>query len=77
MIRKILKKLRCAVYIECGICKKKYRCKLSESPDKCAKKYKMYVLQYENLANQYCESIYICENCFRKHIQPFFEIDLN
>jgi len=75
MIRKLLRKLRVAAYIECGICKKKYRCKLLASPNDCAKKYRMYVLQYEDLAAQYSESIYVCEKCFKKYIQPFFNID--
>ena len=56
-------------FIECGICKKSFECKLSESPDSCAKRYKMFVLTFVDTSTDYSESIFVCRECFSKHLE--------
>lgn len=56
-------------YIQCGICKKLLECKLPECPDACAKRHKMFILVFVDTSNDYSESIYVCRECFSKHLE--------
>jgi len=63
--------------IECGICKKTYKCDVNISPNECAKKNKMVILSFEDLGNSgYSEQIYVCRKCFNRFISKLFQIGL-
>lgn len=63
--------------IICAGCYEVFECKLEESPHQCARRHKLFCLEFEDTTKGCGESIYLCRKCFDKFVFPLFNKNKN